>query len=95
MSIDRTTTLDLIRSRLASLAPTAIDIVDDSHRHAGHAGAREGGHFTLTVCASAFAGKTKLQCHRMVLDLLGDLRSAGIHALSIVTRDSLPTDNKP
>lgn len=95
MPIVRSATLDLIRGRLASLAPTAIDIVDDSHRHAGHAGAREGGHFTLTVSAPGFAGKTKLQCHRMVLDLLGDLRSAGIHALSIVTRDSLPADNKP
>lgn len=95
MSIDRTATLDLIRSRLASLAPTAIDIVDDSHRHAGHAGAREGGHFTLTVCAPCFAGKSKLQAHRMVLDLLGDLHSAGIHALSIVTRDASPADNKP
>lgn len=94
MSIDRSNTLDLIRSRLASLAPTAIDIVDDSHRHAGHAGAREGGHFTLTVCAPGFAGKTKLQSHRMVLDLLGDLHSAGIHALSIVTRESPAADQQ-
>lgn len=95
MPIDRSATLDLIRSRLASLAPTAIDIVDDSHRHAGHAGAREGGHFTLTVCAPGFAGKSKLQAHRMVLDLLGDLHSAGIHALSIVTRDAPPADPNP
>jgi BolA protein len=94
VAIDRTATLDLIRSRLASLAPTAIDIVDDSHRHAGHAGAREGGHFTLTVCAPGFAGKTKLQSHRMVLDLLGDLHSAGIHALSIVTRESPAADQQ-
>lgn len=95
MPIDRTATLDLIRSRLAPLAPTAIDIVDDSHRHAGHAGAKEGGHFTLTVTAPGFAGKGKLQAHRMVLDLLGDLRSAGIHALSIVTRDLPPPDKNP
>lgn len=87
MSTDRSATLALIRERLAPLGATSIEIVDDSHRHAGHAGAREGGHFTLTVVAAAFRGMTPLQRHRKVLDLLGDLRAAGIHALSVVARD--------
>ena len=87
MSIDRSATLELIRQRLAPLDPTRIEIVDDSHRHAGHAGAKEGGHFTLTLSSATFIGQTKLQRHRKVINLLGDLRAAGIHALSIVATD--------
>lgn len=85
--IDRAATLALIRQRLADLAPSALDIVDDSARHAGHAGAREGGHFELTVVAAAFAGQSRLQRQRLVLEKLGDLREAGIHALSIKALD--------
>lgn len=85
---DRSATPELIRQRLAPLAASAIEIVDDSARHAGHAGAREGGHFTLTVVAPGFRGLSRLECHRRVTELLGDLRAAGIHALSIVTRES-------
>lgn len=88
MAIDRSATLALIRQRLAPLGECAIDIVDDSDRHAGHAGAREGGHFSLTVAAPAFAGMNALQRHREVLRLLGDLRAAGIHALSITALDA-------
>lgn len=90
MSTDRSATLDLIRRRLAPLAGDgkrfACAIEDDSHRHAGHAGAREGGHFRLTVVSDSFRGVSTLQRHRLVLDLLGDLRAAGIHALSIVAQ---------
>ena len=84
MAIDRSPTVDLIRHRLAPLQASRLDIADDSHRHAGHAGAKEGGHFILTISASCFNGLTPLQRHRMVIDLLGDLPSAGIHALSVV-----------
>lgn len=86
--IDRAATLALIRQRLAELAPSTIDIVDDSARHAGHAGAREGGHFELTVVAGAFSGLSRLQRQRLVLEKLGDLRAAGIHALSIRALDA-------
>lgn len=88
MATDRRATLELIRQRLAPLGQSEIDIVDDSDRHAGHAGAREGGHFSLTVIAPAFAGMSTLQRHREVLRLLGDLRAAGIHALSITALDA-------
>lgn len=94
MAIDRSATLELIRQRLAPLGDCVIDIVDDSARHAGHAGAREGGHFTLTVIAPAFAGMTTLQRHREVLRLVGDLRAAGIHALSINALDAPTTSGK-
>lgn len=87
MPIDRNATLALIRNRLAPLGDCSIDIVDESHRHAGHAGAREGGHFKLTVKATAFRGLSTLQRHRKVLGLLGDLPAAGIHALAITALD--------
>ena len=86
MGHDRSGAERLIRERLADLAPESIEIVDESDRHAGHAGAREGGHFRLEIVARVFNGQTRLQCQRMVLDRLGDLRTAGIHALAITAR---------
>ena len=71
--------------RLA-LAPEALAVVDDSHLHAGHAGAREGRHYTVLVEAAAFAGLPRLRRHRLVYDALGPLSAAGIHALAIVAR---------
>lgn len=76
----------ILRERLAALEPTDVDIVDDSARHAGHAGARQGGHFRLTIVSPRFAGMGTLARHRLVLDTVGDLAAAGIHALSITTR---------
>lgn len=73
----------LLRDRLAALSPQQIDIVDDSHKHAGHAGAREGGHFAVAIVSPRFAGLSTMQRHRLVYDALGDLRAVGIHALSI------------
>lgn len=76
--------IDLIRARLnATLAPTGLEIVDESHKHAGHAGARGGGHFQVTIVSSAFAGKRPLERHRLVYDALGDAMKQEIHALSI------------
>ena len=67
-----------------ALAPTAIEIVDQSHLHAGHAGAATGrGHFDLTIRAASFAGKTPIQRHRMVFEALGEMMQTDIHALSI------------
>jgi BolA family transcriptional regulator, general stress-responsive regulator len=69
-----------------SLAPTMLDIRDDSARHAGHAGAREGGHFHVTIAAPAFAGLSALERHRMVYAAAADLMGRDIHALSIDAR---------
>jgi len=68
------------------LAPTSIDIVDDSARHAGHAGAREGGHFRVTLVSSAFKGRPQLERHRLVYAAVASLMGRGIHALNIVAR---------
>jgi BolA family transcriptional regulator, general stress-responsive regulator len=73
-----------IRERLAGLQPEAIDIEDDSARHAGHAGARGGGgHYRLRIVSAAFAGQSTLARHRMVYDALGQLMRRDIHALSV------------
>jgi BolA protein len=77
--------LDRIRKRLNDeLAPTQLEIVDDSHQHAGHAGARDGrGHFTVVIASSRFEGLRTIQRHRLVYDAVGDLMQTDIHALSI------------
>lgn len=74
-----------IRAKLsAAFAPNRLDIVDDSHKHAGHEGAKSGGgHFRVTIIATAFDGKTALQRHRMIYAALGQELTGDIHALSI------------
>jgi BolA protein len=83
MNIDR---VAAIREKLeAALAPTALEIVDDSKRHAGHAGARDGrGHFNVSIVSERFAGAKRLERHRMIYAALGDLMQTDIHALSVV-----------
>ena len=73
----------LLRERLAPLAPSRFELIDDSHRHAGHAGAREGGHYRLLIVSEAFAGKGTVARHRQVFALVGDLMRGRIHALGI------------
>ncbi len=75
----------MIRERLsAALSPTSLNIEDDSHRHAGHAGARDGrGHFNLVIVSAAFQDKKLIERHRMVYEALGDAMQTDIHALSI------------
>jgi BolA protein len=68
------------------LAPTSIEIFDDSARHAGHAGAREGGHFRVTLVSAAFKGRPQLERHRLVYAAVAPLMGRGIHALNIVAR---------
>lgn len=76
---------DSIRQRLAVLAPSQLDIHDDSAAHAGHAGAADGSHFDVVIVAEAFAGKSRVQRQRMVYAALGDLMQQGIHALAMRT----------
>jgi BolA protein len=67
-----------------SLHPTSLQIEDQSHLHAGHAGAQEGrGHYQVDIVAEAFAGKSLIQRHRLVYDSLGDMLETDIHALII------------
>ncbi|MGH8296218.1 MAG: BolA family protein [Steroidobacteraceae bacterium] len=66
-----------------ALAPLSIDVIDDSARHAGHAGAREGGHYRVTLVAAVFAGRPQLERHRMVYSAVATLMGRGIHALTI------------
>jgi BolA protein len=79
-------TLEVLRERLMQLAPANLDIRDDSARHAGHAGAKEGGHYIVSIVASRFAGLATMQRHRLVYDAVGDLMQNGIHALSITAK---------
>jgi len=74
-----------MRERLTMLAPEALELVDDSAAHAGHAGAREGGHYNLKLVSPHFAGKSRVARHRMVYDALGPLMKQGIHALALTT----------
>jgi BolA protein len=79
------TRIERIReSLLAAFEPETLDVRDDSHKHIGHAGARDGrGHFHVTIRAEAFRGKRPLQRHRMVFDALGSMMETDIHALQI------------
>jgi BolA protein len=76
-------TVALLRQRLAILQPESLAIEDESHRHAGHAGAKDGGHYQLTIVSQAFVGKSTVARHRLVYDAAGDLMRGRIHALVI------------
>ena len=94
MSADR---VAQIRSRLeAELEPEELDVVDDSHRHAGHAGARDGrGHFQVRILSRRFAGKRTVERHRMVYAALGSLMQTDIHALGLVALSPDDPSNSP
>lgn len=88
MSLPREQRPEAIRAALqAALAPLSLEVVDESHKHAGHAGARDGrGHFAVTIVSEAFAGLAPLARHRKVYAALGELMQTDIHALSIQAR---------
>ena len=85
MTNDRTV---MIRERLThALQPVALEILDESAKHAGHAGAASGGgHFIVNIVSPAFKNKTLIQRHRLVYDAVGDIMHSEIHALSIQAR---------
>ncbi|MET0157497.1 MAG: BolA family protein [Methyloceanibacter sp.] len=81
MSVERD-----IRNKLTeAFAPEALEVVNDSHRHAGHAGSPGTGesHFTIKVVSAAFAGKSRLERHRMVNQALAAELAGKIHALAV------------
>lgn len=76
--------IEQMRERLGALQPLKIEIDDDSHLHAGHAGAQSGGsHFRLHIVSEQFAGKNTLARHRMIYSALGEMMQHDIHALNI------------
>ena len=77
---------DIEAALRAALAPTALEVEDDSHLHAGHAGAREGRHFSVRIVSARFNGLSRVARHRLVYDVLHDLIARGIHALAIDAR---------
>jgi BolA protein len=80
-------TADELQARLqAALAPIQLRVQDDSHLHAGHAGAREGRHFSVALTSARFAGLSRVARHRLVYDSLGPLAEQGVHALAIVAK---------
>ncbi|MEO1034627.1 MAG: BolA family protein [Pseudomonadota bacterium] len=80
--------VEAITARLTtSLEPTALQVRDQSHLHAGHAGAKDGrGHFAVDIVSSAFEGASRIERHRMIYESLGTLMDTDIHALSIRAR---------
>jgi BolA protein len=82
VTVERVARIEALLSE--SFSPTHLQVKDQSHLHAGHAGAQDGrGHFEVTIVARAFEGKRPLERHRMVYDALGELLETDIHALSI------------
>lgn len=77
-----------IRRRLQALEPLELDVVDESERHRGHAGYREGGntHWRVAIVSPRFSGASTLARHRMVYQALGNLMNNPIHALAITAR---------
>ena len=81
-----TAMVEQIRERLAAaLAPTELEVLDEGHKHAGHANAGKG-HFHVRIVSGAFAGVLPIKRHRMVYAALDGLMDQGIHALSIDAR---------
>lgn len=83
------TVAESIRAKLtAAFVPTALDIVDESYLHAGHAGHRPGvaTHFRVAIVAGAFAGKPRVERQRMIYTALGELMGNPIHALALTAK---------
>jgi BolA family transcriptional regulator, general stress-responsive regulator len=79
-------TADLLTNKLnEAFTPESLNVVDESHQHAGHAGAQPGGetHFRVYIVSQAFKGKTRIDRHRMINAILSDDLAAGVHALAI------------
>jgi BolA protein len=79
-------TRDLITQKLTeAFAPARLEVIDESHQHAGHAGHRPGGetHYRVYIVSDAFQGKSRLERHRMINETLSSELKGGVHALAI------------
>jgi BolA protein len=86
MSATENRTLQAITKKLnEAFAPESLDVTDESHLHAGHAGHRPGGetHFRVYIVSTAFEGKSRIDRHRMINQALADELAAGVHALAL------------
>jgi len=73
-----------------AFSPQELLVKDQSHLHAGHVGAQDGrGHFEIIIVADAFRESSRIQCHRLIYESLGDMMNTDIHALSIKARGNL------
>lgn len=78
--------IEAIRAQLSALHPTYLDIVDESHLHAGHAGSKGGGgHYVLHIVSENFVGKNTIMRHRMIYSALAEMLECEIHALTLHT----------
>src|SRR5437870_12991967 len=75
----------IVEKLSTAFAPLRLDVVDDSHRHEGHAGHRPGGesHFSISIVAEAFSGKSRIERHRMINEILREEFEGGVHELAI------------
>lgn len=88
MSGAETSVAETMRRKLtARFAPARLEIIDDSHRHAGHAGAQPGGetHFSVTIVSDAFTGLSRVARQRLVYEALSQEIAGGVHALALTT----------
>ena len=76
-----------MEEKLRSLSPSYIEIEDEGHLHIGHAGAKKGGHFKLTISSKCFNGLSTIERHKLIYRSLGELMDTEIHALSISIKD--------
>ena len=84
----KTSIAELIKQKLeAAFSPSELEVIDESHQHAGHAGAREEGesHFAVTITSSAFEGLSRVASHKLVYAALDEEIKGGVHALRINT----------
>lgn len=81
--------IDQMKTRLSTLKPSHLEIIDDSEHHKGHAGAESGmGHYTVLINSPEFEGKSLVQQHQLIYQALGDMMKTEIHALKIsILRD--------
>jgi BolA protein len=76
--------IELMREKLAVLAPTKLEIINESHKHVGHVGSQGGaGHYAMTISADIFKNKPSVASHRLIYDALGEMMGPEIHALRI------------
>ena len=76
--------IERIKLALSALQPLQMNVIDESHKHAGHAGARAGGgHFLLQITSADFSGKSKMNRHRMIYSALAEMMERDIHALTL------------